>query len=154
MRRLLLAALALTLLPACGGEEGVADEDAAPGDGTVVEVSLGEFAIEPSTIEVDPGSYTFRVTNDGGAVHALEIEGPSGEVETAELAAGESADLNLDLEDGEYEMYCPVGDHRDRGMEGTIIVGGGGGGTTTDETTTDDDDEDEDDEDEDSGYRY
>ena len=41
-------------------------------------------------------------------------------------------------------MYCPVGDHRDRGMEGTIIVGGGGGGTTTDETTTDDDD---------SGYR-
>jgi uncharacterized cupredoxin-like copper-binding protein len=147
MRRLLLAALALTLLPACGGEEGAADEDAAAEDGTVVEVSLGEFAIEPSTIEVDPGSYTFRVSNDGGAVHALEIEGPSGEVETAELASGESADLTIDLEDGEYEMYCPVGDHRDRGMEGTILVGGGGGGgTTTDETTTDDDD--------DSDYRY
>jgi uncharacterized cupredoxin-like copper-binding protein len=152
MRRLLLAALALTLLPGCGGEEGAADEAAAPGGGAVVEVALGEFAIEPSTIEVDPGSYTFRVTNDGGAVHALEIEGPSGEVETAELASGESADLNVDLEDGEYEMYCPVGDHRDRGMEGTITVGGGGGGggTTTDQTTTNDDDE----EDEDSGYRY
>jgi uncharacterized cupredoxin-like copper-binding protein len=149
MRRLLLAAVALTLLPACGGEEGTADEDASPGgDGTVVEVALGEFAIEPSTIELEPGSYTFRVTNDGGAVHALEIEGPSGEVETAELASGESADLDVDLEDGEYEMYCPVGDHRDRGMEGTITVGGGGGGgTTTDETTTED-------EDEDSGYRY
>ncbi|MGH3012668.1 MAG: cupredoxin domain-containing protein [Gaiellaceae bacterium] len=149
MRRLLLAALALTLLPACGGEEGGADEDASPGGGgTVVEVSLGEFAIEPSTIEADAGSYTFHVTNDGGAVHALEIEGPSGEVETAELASGESADLTLDLEDGEYEMYCPVGDHRDRGMEGTIVVGGGGGGGTT---TDDDEDEDED---EDSGYRY
>ena len=145
MRRLLLAALALTLLPACGGEEGAADEGAASGGGTVVEVSLGEFAIEPSTIEVDPGSYTFRVTNDGGAVHALEIEGPSGEEETAELASGESAELNVDLEDGEYEMYCPVGDHRERGMEGTITVGEGGGGTTTDETTTDE---------EDSGYGY
>jgi uncharacterized cupredoxin-like copper-binding protein len=157
MRRLLLAALALSLLPACGGEEGAGDDAAAPagGDGAVVEISLGEFAIEPSTIELDPGSYTFRVTNDGGAVHALDIEGPTGEVETAELAAGESADLNVDLENGEYEMYCPVGDHRDRGMEGTITVGGGGGGTTTDETTTDDDDGGgEDDEDEDSGYRY
>jgi uncharacterized cupredoxin-like copper-binding protein len=153
MRRLLLAALALTLLPACGGEEA-GDDEAAPsgGDGAVVEVSLGEFAIEPSAIELDPGSYTFRVTNDGGAVHALDIEGPTGEVETAELAAGESADLNVDLEDGEYEMYCPVGDHRDRGMEGTITVGGGGGGTTTDETTTGDDGGE--DEDEDSGYRY
>lgn len=155
MRRLLLAALALTLLPACGGEEGAGDDEAAPGGGggAVVEVSLGEFAIEPSTLELDPGSYTFRVTNNGGAVHALDIEGPTGEVETAELAAGESADLNVDLESGEYEMYCPVGDHRDRGMEGTITVGGEGGGTTTDETTTDDGGGGED-QDEDSGYRY
>jgi uncharacterized cupredoxin-like copper-binding protein len=154
MRRFLLAALALTLLPACGEGETTGDDAAAPGggDGAVVEISLGEFAIEPSAIELDPGSYTVRVTNDGGAVHALDIEGPTGEVETAELAAGESADLNVDLEDGEYEMYCPVGDHRDRGMEGTITVGGGGGGTTTDETTTDDDGGE--DEDEDSGYRY
>jgi plastocyanin len=146
MRRLLLlAALALTLLPACGGEEETGG-DAASGGGAVVDVSLTDFAIEPAAITADPGSYTFRVTNDGAALHALEIEGPSGEVETTELAAGESGELNVDLEDGEYEMYCPVGDHRDRGMEGTITVGGGGGGTTTDETTTTDDD--------DSGYRY
>ena len=80
-------------------------------------------------------------------MHALEVEGPTGEVETADLGPGESADLAVDLsEDGEYEIYCPVGDHRDRGMEGTIAVGAGGGGagTTTDETTTD----------EDSGYGY
>jgi plastocyanin len=145
-RLLLLAALALILLPACGGEEGSGDDTAASGGGDVVDVALTDFAIEPSAITLDPGSYTFRVTNDGAALHALEIEGPSGEVETSDLAAGESAELNVDLEDGEYEMYCPVGDHRDRGMKGTITVGAGGGGTTTDETTTDDD--------EDSGYRY
>ena len=148
MRRLLLlAALALILLPACGGEEETAD-DAASGGG-VVDVSLTDFAIDPAAITADPGSYTFRVSNDGAALHALEIEGPSGEVETSELAAGESAELNVDLEDGEYEMYCPIGDHRDRGMEGTITVGAGGGGMTTDETTTNDEEEDED-----SGYRY
>ena len=87
MRRLLLAALAFVLLPGCGGEEGTADEGAASGDdGVVVEVALGEFTIEPSAIAVEPGSYTIHVVNDGGTVHALEIEGPDGEVETGDLA--------------------------------------------------------------------
>jgi uncharacterized cupredoxin-like copper-binding protein len=143
MRRLLLLALALVLLPACGGEEGAAGDDAGS-DGSVVDVALGEFTIEPSAIAVEPGSYTFHVVNDGGVMHALEIEGPSGEVETGDLATGESADLTVDFsQDGSYEIYCPVGDHRDRGMEGSITVGEGGG-TTTDETTTE----------EDSDYRY
>ena len=143
MRRLLLLALALVLLPACGGEEGAAEDDAGS-DATVVDVALGEFTIEPSAIEVEPGSYTFHVVNDGGAVHALEIEGPSGEVETEDLEPGASADLTVDFsEDGSYEIYCPVGDHRDRGMEGSITVGDGGG-MMPDETTTE----------EDSGYRY
>jgi uncharacterized cupredoxin-like copper-binding protein len=145
MRPLLLAALALVLLPACGGE-ATPDEATPAGGGTVVDVALTDFTIEPSGISLDPGSYTFHVVNEGESVHALEIEGPGGEVETPELGPGESADLNVDLtEAGEYEVYCPVGGHRDQGMEGTITVGGGmGGDTTTDETTTE----------EDSGYRY
>jgi len=143
MRRLLVA-LALLLLPACGGEDGSTDEGAAPG-GPVVEVTLKDFTIDPSAIDVEPGSYTFHVVNDGQTVHALEVEGPGGEMDTDELEPGASADLNVGLaEDGDYEMYCPVGDHHDRGMEGTITVGGGGAGTTTDETTTDDE----------SGYGY
>jgi plastocyanin len=150
MRPLLLAALALVLLPACGGDEVTPDEAAQTGGGAVVDVALTDFAIEPARIALDPGSYTFHVVNEGETVHALEVEGPSGEVETPELGPGESADLTVDLsEPGEYEVYCPVGDHRDQGMEGTITVGGGGGGTTTDETTTDETTTDED-----SDYRY
>jgi uncharacterized cupredoxin-like copper-binding protein len=139
MRRLLLVALALVLVAACGGEEGGDDEGAAPA-GEVVDVALRDFTIDPPTIALDPGTYTFHVVNDGGTVHALEVEGPAGEVETSELEPGDSADLTVDLgEDGEFEMYCPVDDHKGRGMEGTITVGAGGGGTTTDETTTDED---------------
>jgi len=45
-------------------------------------------------------------------------EGESLEEKTDPIAPGESADLTVDLEDGEYEIYCPIGDHKDRGMEG------------------------------------
>ena len=150
MRRLaLLVAFAAVLLPACGEEstpDGASPNGAGAGGGEVVEVSLSEFALTPASFSLEPGSYTFHVVNDGSVVHALEVEGPLGEVETADLAPGESADLEVDLsEPGDYEMYCPVDGHKDEGMEGTITVGGGGGGaTTTDETTTE----------EDSGYGY
>ena len=150
MRRLaLLVAFAAVLLPACGEEntpDGASPNGAGAGGGEVVEVSLSEFALTPASFSLEPGSYTFHVVNDGSVVHALEVEGPLGEVETADLAPGESADLDVDLsEPGDYEIYCPVNDHKDKGMEGTITVGGGGGGaTTTDDTTTD----------EDSGYGY
>jgi uncharacterized cupredoxin-like copper-binding protein len=132
MRRLLLVAVAF-LLPACGGE-GDANEADAPA-GSAVEIVLGDFTVEPSSLALDPGSYTFRVVNEGGQTHALEIEGAVGEVETGDLAPGESAELSVDLsEPGEYEVYCPVDGHREQGMEGTITVGGAG--TTPDETTT------------------
>ena len=138
MRRLFLLALAFVLLPACGGEETTGN-DAGSGGGSVVDVSLADFMIEPSQIVVEPGSHTFRVVNDGSEVHALEIEGPSGEVETGDLEPGESADLTVDFsEDGTFEMYCPVHDHRGMGMEGSITVGEGGG-IAPNETTTEED---------------
>jgi uncharacterized cupredoxin-like copper-binding protein len=148
MRRLaLLVAFAAVLLAACGEEDtpdGASPNGAGAGGGEVVEVALSDFALEPASFSLEPASYTFHVVNDGSVVHALEVEGPSGEVETANLEPGASADLEVDLsEPGEYEVYCPVGGHREQGMEGTITVGGGGA-TTTDETTTE----------EDSGYRY
>ena len=93
-------------------------------------------AIAVTILNTEPGSYTFHVVNDGSVVHALEVEGPLGEVETADLAPGESADLDVDLsEPGDYEMYCPVDGHKDEGMEGTISVGGGGGGADCTYTT-------------------
>jgi plastocyanin len=147
MRRLLLATLAAVLLPACGGEEATPDEASGPaGSGEAVEIALSDFAIQPGSLSLEPGTYTFRVVNDGDTVHALEVEGPGGEVETGELQPGDSADLDVDItQPGDYEVYCPVDGHRDRGMEAALTVGGGGApATTTDETTTE----------EDGGYGY
>jgi plastocyanin len=131
-------ALPLALL-ACGSD----DEQEASGQR--VDVSATEFAFNPSDIQLDAaGTYTFHMTNAGEFEHALEIEGQGIEEATDTVGGGESADATVDLAEGEYEIYCPVGNHREMGMEGTLVVGGGGGAgtgtdTTEDETTTEDD---------------
>jgi uncharacterized cupredoxin-like copper-binding protein len=146
MRRALLFLAAASLLAGCGSDGG--DENGGA-SGQEVEVVGKEFTFEPGTVSLDaPGTYTFVLRNEGGTTHALEIEGSGVEEKTAEIGPGETAELTIELsEEGEYEMYCPVGNHKEQGMEGSVTVGaapgGGGGDTTTEDTTT-----------EDSGYGY
>jgi uncharacterized cupredoxin-like copper-binding protein len=49
--------------------------------------------------------------------HAVAIEG-----ESSETVTGANTEVTLDLEPGEYTFYCPVGNHRAGGMEGTLTV--------------------------------
>ena len=101
-------------------------------------VSEIEFKLTPSSFRLaKPGVVEFTVTNDGGTVHALEVEGPSGEFETEEIQPGDQVNLKADVSQaGTYEIYCPVGDHEDRGMVGELVVGkasgdgGNSGGAT------------------------
>jgi plastocyanin len=143
MRHLGVLLLVTALLAACGGEEA---PEGGAGAGDALEIVLTDFAIESPAGSPEPGTYTARVVNEGGVVHALKVDGPTGETESARLQPGQSVELELDLsEAGEYELTCPVGDHRDRGMEASLAVGGAAGATTTEDTTTEDDED---------GYRY
>ena len=137
MRVLALTGLVLALgLAGCGGEEA-GDEGAPSASGNTIEVRLIDFALDPSRVSIDePGTYTFRAVNQGQTVHALELEGHGVEEETEEIQPGETTELTVELaEAGDYELYCPVDDHRGMGMEGSVVVGGSGagGGTTTSE---------------------
>jgi plastocyanin len=154
--RLAILLLLALVLAACGSDDGGSEESGQPAGGTgSLEFVLTDFAIEPPSEPVEPGTYTARVVNEGGTVHALKVDGPAGETESPQVDPGKSVELELSLtEAGEYELTCPVGDHRDRGMEAVLHVGSGAGGTTTDGTTTDETTTEDDDEDEDSDYRY
>jgi uncharacterized cupredoxin-like copper-binding protein len=137
LRVLLLVGLVL-LLAACGSDDDESEPQSA--DTTI---SLIDFALDPDEVSVDEGgNTTFRVVNDGQTEHALEIEGAGIEEETDVLGPGESAELTVELEEGEYELYCPVGNHREQGMEGTLTVGSGTAGASTDDSGGGDDDED------------
>jgi uncharacterized cupredoxin-like copper-binding protein len=117
--------VALTFAVAgCGGDDG---EEATNGMSSQQTFSISEsdFTLTPPTVTIDaPGTYTFEATNDGGVDHALEIEGNELEEETETIGPGESASVTVDLESGTYEMYCPIGNHRDLGMAGEITVSG------------------------------
>lgn len=134
MRIALWALLALALLaPSCGGGDE-SEPTGAPRE--TIEVVATDFAFEPAAIEVDePGVYAFRLVNRGDSTHALEVHGQGAEAATADIGPGDSTELKIELKAGNYVLYCPVGNHKDLGMEGTLSVGGaaGGGGTTTTE---------------------
>jgi plastocyanin len=99
------------------------DSGGGGGGGETVAVTETDFAIDPANPTVQAGTVTFEVTNDGAAPHNLEVEGQGVEaVLDQDLAAGESGTLEVDLEPGTYEWYCPVGDHAAQGMEGELTV--------------------------------
>jgi uncharacterized cupredoxin-like copper-binding protein len=143
MRRIAMLIGVCLVVAGCGGG---GDSDSSQGGDSAqqtVSISETEFSLDPSSVEVsEPGTVTFEVTNNGQIAHALEVEGMGVEDETESIEPGQSATLTVELnEAGSYEMYCPIDDHKDMGMEGTVQVGGssGAGGTTTDDddmTTT------------------
>jgi plastocyanin len=94
-----------------------------------IRIEETEFRLEPAEITLDkPGTYVFDAVNSGNTVHALEVEGQGIEEKTEEIQPGQSAQLRVDLKAGTYELYCPVGGHKEEGMEGTLRVKEGSGG--------------------------
>jgi plastocyanin len=89
---------------------------------TPTEVGLTEYQIEMPT-SLSAGAQTFRVTNNGTMGHNFEVEGQGiEEAFETDLRAGETRTMQLNLEPGTYEVYCPVGNHREQGMEIQLTV--------------------------------
>lgn len=87
------------------------------------DVTLTEFEVEVQKVGFPTqGVYTFVVANEGSTRHALAVEGPNGETETEEIPPGGSAELDAYLVSGTYKLYCPIGDHEQRGMVARLRV--------------------------------
>ncbi len=137
MRRVaLIFTLAVAFVVAgCGGQEhgGPAGDGAAGGGGAAqtIQVSATDFAFDPANISASAGEIAIELTNDGEVPHAIEVEGNGVEKSSEGIQPGESTTLTLDLGEGTYEVYCPVGNHADMGMAGSLTVASGGGGAET-----------------------
>jgi uncharacterized cupredoxin-like copper-binding protein len=109
----------------------------ASGGGTQVTVGETEFKLAVSTQSFSPGSYTFKAVNNGRIAHSLEITGPGlSHALTPTLQPGQSADLHVTLQDGSYDLFCPIDSHKSLGMNDEITVGAAGASTATNTPST------------------
>ena len=81
----------------------------------------GSLKFDKTELTAKAGTVTIDYDNPSQTPHAVEIEG-NGVEEKSETVTGGKASVSADLEAGEYTFYCPVGNHRGGGMEGTLTV--------------------------------
>jgi plastocyanin len=135
----LLLSAGVLLAAGCGDDEDEgggggaattpeATEDSSTGGGggageglTLTADPGGSISWEPGSLSAPAGSVTIKLVNESSVPHAVEVEGNGVEEESETITAGET-ELTVDLEAGEYVFYCPVGQHRQNGMEGTLTV--------------------------------
>lgn len=82
----------------------------------------GALKFDKSTLTAKPGKVTIVMDNPSDLPHAVEIEGDGVEVAGETVGNGGTSKASADLKAGEYEYYCPVGNHKAAGMEGTLTV--------------------------------
>jgi uncharacterized cupredoxin-like copper-binding protein len=87
-----------------------------------VQVGLSEFTIDmPASLSA--GMTTFEIANNGTFEHNFVIEGQGvNQSLDANLQPGESGTLEVDLQPGDYVVYCPIANHREQGMEVQLTV--------------------------------
>jgi plastocyanin len=110
-----------------GHEAGAAKAAPAEGDYTDfasgrVEISLKEYVMKPGRLRTRPGKVTFVLRNDGRFAHNFHVEGPGVDAHAEKFSPGRTIRLEAALQEGEYRISCPLSNHDERGMRGTLLV--------------------------------
>ena len=117
-----LVALGAVLgLSACGSTEPAATEFGPSGSSNVVTVVAQDISLSASTYTAEPGRVDVTYRNDGNLEHTLVIEGVDG----FKLAVPTPDDVDegsVELQAGNYVIFCDVVGHREAGMEATLEV--------------------------------
>ncbi|HEY4025081.1 MAG TPA: cupredoxin domain-containing protein [Candidatus Dormibacteraeota bacterium] len=131
-RQLLIGALALTMVFACGGGSTSENVGAGTGGSTsstskslVVQFKETEYTMAPSELTLKAGTYTFKIQNLGQFPHDLHVAATADGTEvggSTVVVAGQTASFTITLKPGQYTMWCAVNAHRSLGMQGTLTV--------------------------------
>ncbi len=119
------AALVVAIVAGCAPAATNAAADAGLENGTL-KVVLSEWSLGFDEVQTDQGKLTVTVVNVGRFPHNLTVTDKGGGKvyeQTANLRTNETAEFELSLEPGEYELYCSIPGHRDAGMVASLVVG-------------------------------
>ena len=111
-------AFSAVALAACEDEDG----DVLPDDAQEVDIGITDTALDPERVEVEPGTIRFNIENNGDQTHELAVETANEVEESGEIGPGETGSLSVALPPGEYDIYDPRDNFRERGVEGVLVV--------------------------------
>lgn len=119
-----LAATSLTLA-ACGDDDGggggTATGTGSPAaEGGVVVVAESISGFDRDSYEATAGEVTITYEQGDSIPHTLVIDGI--DEDTFKLEVPPDDEGSVELEPGEYTLFCDVPGHRSAGMEATLIV--------------------------------
>jgi plastocyanin len=124
-RTLLAAVLATAWLSVACRSQSVM-QTRGPENPRVIEVLATEFDFEPKEILVEPGErVTVQLRNEGRAVHSLVFALPDAQPRLARAVPPQQIGqltFTAPTRSGTYTFYCPIGNHRELGMVGTLVV--------------------------------
>jgi plastocyanin len=108
-------------LAGCGsGNDG--SSPSGGGDGLDISAPAdGAKKFTKTELTASAGKITVKFDNPASIPHGVTIEG-NGVDAASDVVTGSNTSLTVDLKPGKYTFYCPVGDHRAAGMEGTLTV--------------------------------
>jgi plastocyanin len=124
MGRLALVLFAVGLLTIGSGAAAVYAQAATT-------IRMAEFSFAPDAMAVSSGASRWTLQNVGQFPHNVHIEGNGVSMDVkpdGPVAGGQSFSATVNLAPGTYEVWCPVGMHRQNGMVGTLTVAGAAAG--------------------------
>jgi uncharacterized cupredoxin-like copper-binding protein len=125
MRRLAVPCAIVLWLAGCGGgDDDESVRTATVNPNSTLRVTAKEYSFDPGRVVVrGAGPLTIRLRNAGGLVHDLRLRRDDEDIGgTPVLPAGQTESARVNLEHGNYEMFCSVGDHAELGMTGEFEV--------------------------------
>lgn len=114
----------------CGDDTDKSSGSVTVDAGQPVPVEGTEYAFKPGTIKVRaatgaPGKVPvrFELRNEGSLPHDINVRRGDEKLGGSEVVGGgKTASATVELEPGEYEIYCSIGNHADLGMVGDLEV--------------------------------
>jgi plastocyanin len=98
----------------------------AEGGGSTLQLAAdpsGQLKFDKSSLTAKAGKVTLDMANPSTVPHAVAVRG-NGIDKDGKVAQtkGESSTVTVDLKPGTYTFYCPVDQHEQSGMKGTLTV--------------------------------
>jgi len=90
-----------------------------------VQVAADDFSLALSRQKVKAGPALIELVNFGEDAHDLRLRREVPGARTFRIRAvrpGARAELDLTLRPGRYHLWCSLADHRELGMEATLVV--------------------------------